>query len=137
MCRDKPGTAAIASELAAHTYTLNVLAKNIEDEPNNTTRFLVIGHQKVKPSGADKTSLLISATNRPGSLYRLLEPLARNDISMTRIESRPSRGGLWEYVFFVDVEGHRDEPQLAGALEELRAEAALFRVLGSYPRAVI
>ncbi|ROR32292.1 prephenate dehydratase [Inmirania thermothiophila] len=129
--------AAIAGEATAHIYRLRILASNIEDEPENTTRFLVIGRQQVPPSGNDKTSLLLSAPNRPGALFRLLEPLARHGVSMTRIESRPSRRGLWDYVFFVDVEGHRSEDKVAAALAELEREASLFRVLGSYPRAVL
>ncbi|HQU15378.1 MAG: chorismate mutase [Chromatiales bacterium 21-64-14] len=133
--RDAPGAAAIAGDTAAELYDLKVLASNIEDEPDNTTRFLVIGPQEVPPSGADKTSLLVSTRNQPGALARLLEPLARNGISMTRIESRPSRRGVWEYVFFVDLAGHIADTAVAQALVELEREATLFKVLGSYPRA--
>ncbi|MGI9304121.1 MAG: prephenate dehydratase [Gammaproteobacteria bacterium] len=133
----EPGAAAIAGETAAEIYQLGVLKRNIEDHPDNTTRFLIIGRQGVQPSGDDKTSLLVSAQNRPGSLFRLLEPLARNGVSMTRIESRPSRSANWEYVFFLDMEGHQDDDNVATAFEELRREADLFRVLGSYPRAVL
>jgi chorismate mutase/prephenate dehydratase len=129
--------AAIAGREAADIYGLHVLAANIEDEPDNTTRFLVIGRDKVPPSGKDKTSLLLSASNRPGALHRLLAPLAQHGISMTRIESRPSRRGILEYVFFVDIEGHTAEPVVAQALEELHAEAAMLKVLGSYPRAIL
>ena len=129
--------AAIASKEAADIYGLGVLAANIEDEPDNTTRFLVIGRESVPPSGKDKTSLLLSASNKPGALHRLLAPLAQHGISMTRIESRPSRRGVWEYVFFVDIEGHAAETKVAQALEELRAEAAMLKVLGSYPRAIL
>ena len=129
--------AAIAGDAAADMYGLNILASNIEDDPENTTRFLVIGKQRVPPSGRDKTSLLISARNQPGALYRLLEPIARNDLSMTRIESRPSRRGKWDYVFFVDVEGHCEDPGIAAALEDLKSAASLFRVLGSYPCAIL
>ncbi len=128
------GAAAIASQTAAEIYQLPVLAANIEDEPNNTTRFLVIGRHDVPPSGQDKTTLLLSTANRPGALHRMLEPLASSGISMTRIESRPSRRGTWDYVFFVDVEGHREEPRLASALQALQGEAAMVRVLGSYQR---
>jgi len=130
-------TAAIASREAADIYGLRVLATNIEDEPDNTTRFLVIGREAVPPSGKDKTSLLLSAVNKPGALHSLLAPLAGHGISMTRIESRPSRRGVWEYVFFVDIEGHAAEPRVAQALDELRAEAAMLKVLGSYPRAIL
>ncbi len=130
-------TAAIAGETAAEIYGLNVLAENIEDEPNNTTRFLVIGELETVPSGDDKTSLLLSATNRPGALYKLLAPLARRSISMTRIESRPARQGLWEYVFFLDIEGHAQQENIREALAELAQEAAFLKLLGSYPRAVL
>jgi chorismate mutase / prephenate dehydratase len=129
--------AAIASREAADIYGLRVLVANIEDEPDNTTRFLVIGREQVPPSGKDKTSLLLSASNKPGALHRLLSPLARHGISMTRIESRPSRRRVWEYVFFADIEGHAADPQVAQALDELRSEAAMLKVLGSYPRAIL
>ncbi|QKT04780.1 prephenate dehydratase [Ectothiorhodospiraceae bacterium 2226] len=128
---------AIAGEAAAEIYGLEVLARNIEDEPGNTTRFLVIGRQPVPPSGHDKTSLLLSTRNKPGALYAMLEPLSRHGVSMTRIESRPSRRAIWEYVFFVDIEGHCADPTVAAALQELESEAAMFRVLGSYPRSVL
>ena len=131
------GAAAIASEIAASLYGLEVLASNIEDAPDNTTRFLVIGRHAAAPSGQDKTSLLFSMHNVPGALYRMLEPLARHGVNMTRIESRPSRRGTWEYVYFVDVEGHAATPQVDGALKALAAEATLFKVLGSYPSAVL
>jgi chorismate mutase / prephenate dehydratase len=137
--RDEEGTAAIAGQSAAEVYDLHVLFSNVEDEADNTTRFLVIGRKTFPPSGDDKTSLLVSATGTegPGVLFHLLEPLARHQINMTRIESRPSRRKKWDYVFFVDVDGHADEPVLKGALEEIRAEANLFRILGAYPRAVL
>jgi chorismate mutase/prephenate dehydratase len=129
--------AAIASRAAADIYGLRVLVANIEDEPDNTTRFIVIGREQVPPSGKDKTSLLLSATNKPGALHQLLSPFAQHGISMTRIESRPSRRGVWEYVFFVDIEGHAADARVAQALDELRNEAAMLKVLGSYPRAIL
>lgn len=129
--------AAIASDTAAELYGLHILKSNIEDEPDNTTRFLIIGKQKVEPSGADKTSMLISADNRPGALYRLLSPLVKHKISMTRIESRPSRRGMWDYVFFVDIEGHCNDENVSAAIRELETEASMLKVLGSYPRAVL
>jgi len=131
------GVAAIAGARAAELYGLNVLAHNIEDEPDNTTRFLVIGRQIPGPTGRDKTSLLVSTANKPGALYRLLGPLAEHGLSMTRIESRPSRRGVWEYVFFIDVEGHIQDPKVAAAISALEQEAAMLKVLGSYPTAVL
>ncbi len=132
----EPDSAAIAGQLAAEQYQLPVLVANIEDDPTNTTRFLVIGSQAVPPSGRDKTSLLLSVRNQPGALHRLLAPLAEHAISMTRIESRPSRRGAWDYVFFIDIEGHAREPHIAGVIETLRQEAAFVKVLGSYPQAL-
>ena len=137
LARAESGAAAIAGQCAADIYQLPIVAANIEDEPNNTTRFLIIGTRFVPPSDDDKTTLLVSSPNRPGSLYRLLEPIARHGLSMTRIESRPSRRGMWDYVFFIDLEGHMENESMAKALEDLRQEASLFRVLGSYPRGII
>jgi chorismate mutase / prephenate dehydratase len=137
--RDEDGTAAIAGDTAAEVYGLRLLVSEIEDRADNTTRFLVIGRKILEPSGADKTTLLVStsSTAAPGALHRLLEPLARNRISMTRIESRPSRRAKWDYVFFIDIEGHATEARVARALRSLRAHASLFRVIGSYPRSVL
>ena len=133
---EEAGTAAIAGEAAAARYQLPRLAENIEDEPNNTTRFLVLGRFAAGPSGQDKTSLIHSTPNRTGALQALLAPLAQAGVSMTRLESRPARHALWEYVFFVDIEGHVDEEPVKSALEKLAAEAAYLKVLGSYPGAV-
>jgi len=137
--RDEEGTAAIAPMAAAEVYGLNVLVPEIEDRPDNTTRFLVVGRKSFPPSGQDKTTLLVSAahTGAPGALFRLLEPFAKHGISMTRIESRPSRRRKWDYVFFIDLEGHAAVEPLASALEELKEQASLCRILGSYPRAIL
>lgn len=135
--RDETDAAAIAGQGAADIYQLPTLVRNIEDEPNNTTRFLIIGTQPIAPSGDDRTALLVASLNRPGALFKLLEPLARNNVSMTRIESRPSRRGMWDYVFFIDLDGHALEEPVAGTLAELREQASLFRVLGSYPKGVL
>ena len=126
-------SAAIAGRSAADYYGLPVLAGSIEDEPNNTTRFVVISRQDVAPSGQDKTSLVMSTRNVPGAIHELLTPLAKNGVSMTRLESRPSRTGLWEYVFFLDMEGHQSDENVAQALKAMRELAAFLKILGSYP----
>jgi chorismate mutase / prephenate dehydratase len=131
-----PQACAIAGERAATAYGLICQAAHIEDQPNNTTRFAVIATHDAGPSGHDKTSLVCSAPNRPGAVHTLLEPFARHGIDMSRLESRPSRNGLWEYVFYIDVQGHRETPALALALRELEARSAFLKVLGSYPVAV-
>ncbi len=131
------GSAAIAGEVASEIYHLNLLARNIEDEPDNTTRFLIIGKHSPSPSGNDKTSLLISTNNRPGALYDLLTPLSDNGVSMSRIESRPSRRGNWDYLFFVDIEGHAGDENVKRALNLLESTATMFRILGSYPKAIL
>lgn len=130
-------TAAIASMAAGEHYGLNVLARDIEDSPGNTTRFLLIGDQAVPPSGKDKTSLIVTNANKPGSLYKIIEPLSRYGVDMTRIESRPSRTGLWEYVFFIDILGHHEEENVAKVLEEIKSNAGLFKIIGSYPQAIL
>jgi len=133
------GAAAVAGDAAAELYALPILAANIEDDPNNTTRFVIVSEHDSGVSGADRTSLVCSAQNRPGAVYQLLAPFADNGVSMSRLESRPARGfggSRWEYVFYIDIEGHRSEPAVARALEELRHRAGFVKELGSYPKAV-
>ena len=132
----EPGAAAIAGEIAAAIYGLGVLAPHIEDEPNNTTRFWVLGSQDVPASGRDETSLVMSAPNRPGAIYALLEPIAKHGVSMSRLESRPARTGLWEYLFFVDLVGHLTDAPVAAAVGELQKKAPFLKILGSYPAAI-
>lgn len=131
------GVAAIAGQAAAERYQLSKVAENIEDEPNNTTRFLVLGQQGVGATGQDKTSLIVAAPNRAGALYSLLAPIADHGVSMTKLESRPARAGLWEYVYFIDIEGHQSDANVVAALQALEARAAFVKILGSYPLAVI
>ncbi len=129
--------AAIAGETAGELYGLTSLRANIEDEPENTTRFLIVGKQSTLPSGKDKTSLLITIHNRSGALYQLLEPLQRSGVSMTRIESRPSKKGMWDYVFFVDIEGHCKDEKIKKALSDVQAQVAALKILGSYPQVAL
>ena len=130
-------SAAIAGRAAAELYHLKIFEKNIEDETNNTTRFIIIGKQTSTSTGKDKTSLVVSTGNQPGALHKILEPLARFGIGMVHIESRPSRQGLWDYVFFIDIEGHCEDEQVVKALEILKENVSMIKLLGSYPRAVL
>ncbi|MCL2523747.1 MAG: prephenate dehydratase [Betaproteobacteria bacterium] len=136
LAASEAGAAAIAGEAAAVRYSLPKLAENIEDEPNNTTRFLVLGRHDAGPSGRDKTSLIMSAPNRTGALHELLLPFSQTGVSMSRLESRPARNALWEYVFYVDIDGHREDAAVKRALDELGRRTAYLKILGSYPVAV-
>ena len=129
--------AAIAAVTAAEIYRLNVVAECIEDEPNNTTRFIVLGHQDTTATGSDKTSLVVSTPNRSGAVMGLLQTFADLGISMTKIESRPSKSSLWEYLFFIDIEGHQTDPNVAEALKVLGERASFVKVIGSYPTVVL
>ncbi|MDB5910212.1 MAG: chorismate mutase [Massilia sp.] len=133
MASGDPSIAAIASEMAGEQYRLGVVQPHIQDDPHNRTRFAVIGHLQTNPSGEDHTSLVLAVPNKAGAVYNLLAPLARHGVSMTRFESRPARIGTWEYYFYVDIEGHVFDAAVAKALEELKDNAAFFKVLGSYP----
>ncbi len=131
---EEEGAASIGSTLAAEPHGLSIIAERIEDAPHNYTRFLVIGRQAAKPTGKDKTSLLISVKNQPGALHGLIVPLAKAGIDLTKIESRPSRKKAWNYVFFIDLMGHVDDPIVKQALDEMTANCSEFKVLGSYPQ---
>jgi chorismate mutase/prephenate dehydratase len=135
--RTADDAAAIAGESAGHVYGLKVVAGPIEDRPDNTTRFLVLGRELFSPSGHDRTSLLVYVRDQPGALYNVLSPFARHGVSMNRIESRPSHTGRWQYAFFIDVSGHVQDTAVARALSELGDYAADVKVLGSYPVALL
>ncbi|HSB95225.1 MAG TPA: prephenate dehydratase, partial [Spongiibacteraceae bacterium] len=137
LAAEQEGVAAIAGDMAAEQYGLSKLAANIEDYANNTTRFLIVGRDAVAPSGNDKTSIIVSMHNKPGALFRLLEPFNREGIMLTRIDTRPSRTENWAYVFFIEFEGHRQDKKIAGILAELEEKSVMLKILGSYPRAVI
>ncbi len=137
--RDEDGTAAIGPEVAADVYELEIMVNNVEDRPDNATRFLVVGRKLLASSGADKTTLLVSTSDTgdgAGVLHQLLQPLSDNGVSMTRIESRPSRRRKWDYVFFIDIEGHAEEAPVSDALAQLEERSSLFKVLGAYPKAI-
>lgn len=134
--RQMDDAAAIAGRHASEVYSLPVLFGNIEDHVDNTTRFLVLGRSLLPPSGDDKTTLLVAGSDGPGALFKMIEPLSRHGVNMSRIESRPSRQGRWDYVFFIDLDGHVDDEPLQRSMAELEAQARLVKVLGSYPRAI-
>jgi len=137
MASKESGVAAIAGDMAAERYGLTKLAQNIEDRPDNTTRFLVVGNKVVPASGRDKTSLLVSVKNKPGALYHVLEPFHRHDVSLTRLETRPSNSGTWAYVFYIDFEGHIDDERVKAVISEISPDAVEIKHLGSYPVGVL
>ena len=131
--REDPSVAAIASEMAARLYDVPVLRARIEDNAANSTRFLVLGRQATPPTGRDKTSILFSMKNEPGVLYSILQPFAARRLNLTKIESRPTKRRPWEYVNFVDFEGHRDTDDVRAVLEEVKQRCQFLKILGSYP----
>ncbi len=150
LAKKDPGSAIIGPGNAAEIYDLQILNSNIEDFPDNTTRFLILGKQDVEATPVksnnqdciatecpDKTSLLLASKNQPGALYKLLKPLAKHNISMSRIESRPSKCGIWQYLFFIDIEGHKSHPVVSKAIEEVSTQVTIIKILGSYPKAVL
>ncbi|CAM3626727.1 prephenate dehydratase [Polynucleobacter brandtiae] len=136
MAAGDPSLAAIAGIPAQVAYGLQVVASQIQDDPHNRTRFVVIGHYACQSTGQDQTSLVLSVDNQPGAVHRLLEPLAKHGVSMNRFESRPARKGTWEYHFYIDVAGHAEDAKVSKALNELKAMAAFYKNLGSYPHSV-
>lgn len=130
-------SAAIAGDMAAELYGLTILNEKIEDRPDNSTRFFIIGNQEVPPTGDDKTSIIVSIHNKPGILHELLEPFRKNGIDLTRIETRPARSSKWSYVFFIDFRGHHKDPLIKAVLEEISKGSVAVKVLGSYPQAVL
>ncbi len=132
----EPHAAALAGKMAAEVYGLEILEASVQDSPNNTTRFLVIGHNSCPPTGDDKTSLMFCVQDKPGALFNALEPFKQLKLNMSKIESRPSKRKAWEYFFFVDVEGHAQDEKLVHALDELSKHCTFVKILGSYPKAV-
>ena len=135
MVRTQKNAACIGSEAAVGTYGLKILARNVQDNQDNCTRFLVIGTYETKPSGCDKTSVFFSMEDKAGALYEMLLPFKKHNVNLTKIESRPLKKKLWQYYFFVDMQGHSEDAQVKAALNEVAARAQLFKVMGSYPRA--
>lgn len=136
MAAADPTVVAIAGDPAQVAYGLQAVASQIQDDPHNRTRFVVVGSYQCQPTGNDQTALVLSVANKPGAVHSLLAPLAKHGVSMTRFESRPARKGTWEYHFYIDVAGHADDVNVAKALVELQDTAAFYKKLGSYPRAL-
>jgi len=134
MAAGDPRAAAVASSFASRFYRLEVIESGIEDYLHNYTRFLVLGQQVAERTGRDKTSLLFSIADAPGALYQVLKPLAEQSINLTKIESRPIKDKPWEYVFFLDLEGHATDSLIDEAVSELKKNVLFLKFLGSYPR---
>ena len=134
MARDDSSIAAVAGEYAASVYGLRIVESKIEDHANNVTRFIIIGKDKPPRTGNDKTSILFSVKDEVGILYRMLEPLSKFGVNLTKIESRPLKKKAWEYVFFIDMEGHVEDEPVVNAIEALKKQSKFLKVLGSYPR---
>jgi chorismate mutase/prephenate dehydratase len=134
LAAEDPTVAAIAGDSAQQQYGLQAVQSQIQDDPHNRTRFVIVSHGSCQPSGKDQTSVILSVNNKPGAVHQLLAPMAKHGVSMNRLESRPARRGTWEYFFYIDMDGHANDPKVAAALSELQAEAAFFKNLGSYPR---
>jgi chorismate mutase/prephenate dehydratase len=126
--------AAVASSLAASLYGLRVVASQIEDHPNNSTRFLILGRRGAERTGRDKTSVLFAVSHAPGTLFRVLQVFYEKGINLTKIESRPNKEKPWEYIFFIDFEGHGADPYIAEALREMKGRVLYIKLLGSYPQ---
>ncbi len=137
MAAAEPESGALAGRMASEVYGLQILDASIQDSPNNTTRFLVIGHAASPPTGNDRTSLMFCVQDKPGALFAALEPFNRLKISMSKIESRPSKRKAWEYFFFADVDGHANEPKLQEAISELSQHCTFVKTLGTYPRTAL
>jgi chorismate mutase/prephenate dehydratase len=129
-----PTTGALVGRMAADAWSLDILNQSVQDNPNNTTRFLVVGHTACPPTGDDRTSLMFCVKDEPGALFRILEPFHRHNLSLSKVESRPSKRKAWEYFFFIDVDGHADDPLFQTALSELKERCTYLKILGTYPR---
>ena len=136
LAADDPAAAAIAGEAAAKIYGLMAIRKRIQDNTNNFTRFIILGRQESARTGHDKTSILFASRDEVGALFKMLEPFAKHNVNLTKIESRPVKTKAWEYLFFLDMSGHLTDPPIAKALEDLKERAQYIKILGSYPRAI-
>jgi chorismate mutase/prephenate dehydratase len=134
LCAEMERTAAVAGELASEIYDVPILVADIEDWDENLTRFLVLSEEKVPQTGDDKTSMVLTIKDRVGALYDILRPFGDNGINLTKIESRPSRKKAWDYLFFLDLEGHRDDPVVRETLKKVRNHCVEMKILGSYPK---